>query len=416
MAVYIPELMAPAGDFICLSAALQSGADAVYFGLKGSNMRAGAKNFELSDLKRIVGECRKFNAKCYLTLNTIYFDDEQKSLRKQISAAKKAGVDAVIAWDFSVLEIAKEIGMEVFLSTQASAANATAIASIYRNYGVRRFVLARECSLESIKLIRSKLVKILGNAAEEIKIEAFAHGAMCVSVSGRCFLSQFYCGKSANRGECLQPCRREYQIIDTAVGDPSFVLGTNYVLSPKDLMTLEFVEKLISAGVNSLKIEGRNRNASYVSATVSAYRKALNFYRDNKGKKNFSQEFKELKAQLCQSLKQTFNRGFSDGFFMGKPIGDWTSDGNKASAKKRILGHVLNYFSKLGVAEISIDDASLNKGDTVQLEGETTGFLTFVADSIQCEGKPIDKACKGMKVAVKVPQKVRKNDRLFILK
>ncbi len=412
----IPELMAPAGDFICLSAALQAGADAVYFGLKGSNMRAGAKNFEVSELPRLVRECRKAKAKCYLTLNTIYFDNEHKNLLKQLKAAKKAGVDAVIAWDFSVLELAKEVGIEVFLSTQASVANAKAIASIYKNYAVKRFVLARECSLESIKTMRKELKKILGKSADEISIEAFAHGAMCVSVSGRCFLSQFYCGKSANRGECLQPCRREYLITDTAQGSPEFNLGTNYVLSPKDLMTLPFIEKLIDAGVNSLKIEGRNRNASYVSATVSAYRKALDFYRDYAGKKDFAEIFDVLKKQLCKNLEQTFNRGFSDGFFMGKPIGDWTSEGNKAVAKKRILGHVLNYFSKIGVAEISIDDATLKQGDTIQLEGDTTGFMTFVAESIQCAGKPITSAKKGMRVAVKVPQKVRKNDRLFILK
>ena len=181
-------------------------------------------------------------------------------------------------------------------------------------------------------------------------------------------------------------------------------------------MTLPFIEKLISAGVNSLKIEGRNRNASYVSATVSAYRKALDFYRDYAGKKDFTEIFDVLKKQLCKKLEQTFNRGFSEGFFMGKPIGDWTSEGNKAVAKKRILGHVLNYFSKLSVAEISIDDVALKQGDTIQLEGETTGFMTFVADSIQYAGKPISIAKKGMRVAVKVPQKVRKNDRLFILK
>ena len=412
----IPELMAPAGDFISLSAALQSGADAVYFGLKGSNMRAGAKNFEVSELSKVVRECGKYNARCYLTLNTIYFDNEQSQVLKQLKAAKKAGVNAVIAWDFSVLELAREVGIEVFLSTQASAANARAIASLHKNYGVNRFVLAREVSLEAIKTIRKNLKKLLGKGADKIKIEAFAHGAMCVSISGRCFLSQFYCGKSANRGECLQPCRREYQITDTAVGAPEFTLGTNYVLSPKDLMTLPFIEKLISAGVNSLKIEGRNRNASYVSATVSAYRKALDFYRDNYGKKNFAQDFDALKKELCQNLNQTFNRGFSDGFFMGKPIGDWTSSGNKAVAKKRILGHVLNYFSRIGVAEISIDDATLTQGDTIQLEGETTGFLTFSADSIQMAGKPVSKAIKGSKVAVKVPQKVRKNDRLFLLK
>lgn len=413
----IPELMSPAGDFICLSAALNAGADAVYFGLRGSNMRAGAKNFELSDLPKVAKACRAAGAKAYLTLNTIYFDSELKRLEKILKAVKKAGIDAVIAWDFSVLELARELGVEVFLSTQASVSNAASIASIHKNYGVNRFVLARECSLDSIKSIRAGLKKRLGAAeAAQIKIEAFAHGAMCVSISGRCFMSQFYCGKSANRGECLQPCRREYQITDTAVGAPQFSLGTNYVLSPKDLMTLPFLEKLIAAGVDSLKIEGRNRNASYVSATVSAYRRALDFYAENFGKKNFSEEFGALKRELCASLENTFNRGFSDGFFMGKPLGDWTSSGNKAVAKKRILGHVLNYFSRIGVAEISVDDAPLHVGDTVQLEGETTGFLSFTAESMQIDGRPVAAAHKGEKVALKVPSKVRKNDRLYILK
>ena len=229
-------------------------------------------------------------------------------------------------------------------------------------------------------------------------------------------MSQFYCGKSANRGECLQPCRRRYKIIDADCGKPEFEIGANYVLSPKDLMTLPFIEKLVEAGVDSLKIEGRNRNATYVFAVVSAYRRALDFYRDNRRKSGFSAEFASLKDELREALKATFNRGFSDGFFMGKPVGDWTSDGNKAIAKKRILGHVLNYFSRLGVAEISIDDAPLNLGDTVEIEGETTGYMTFAADSIQMCGKPVQSAKKGMRVALKVPQKVRKNDRIFIIK
>lgn len=411
----IPELMAPAGDFISLSAALNAGADAVYFGLRGSNMRAGAKNFALSDMPRIVRECRAAGAKCYLTLNTIYFDSEMRSVLRQLKAAKKAGVDAVIAWDFSVLELARELGIEVFLSTQASVANARAAASIFRNYGVRRFVLARECSLECVEKIRAGLRKILGRDAAEIRLEMFAHGAMCVSVSGRCFMSQFYCGKSANRGECLQPCRRRYLISDADTGKPEFELGANCVLSPKDLMTLPFVEKLVDAGANSLKIEGRNRNASYVSATVSAYRRALDFYRDNFYSPTFAADFAALKKSLCDELSKTFNRGFSDGFFMGKPVGDWTSDGNRAALKKRILGHVLNYYSKLGVAEISIDDAPLCRGAKIQLEGETTGFLEFAADSIQMRGNPVDSAQKGDVVAVKVPQKVRRNDRLYIL-
>ena len=412
----IPELMAPAGDFITLSAALRAGADAVYFGLRGSNMRAGARNFKTGEMSKIVRECRKFSARAYLTLNTIYFDGERAKLVRELKAAKRAGVDAVIAWDFCVLELARKIGMEVFLSTQASIANADAMASVYSNYGVRRFVLARECSLDSIKKLRANLAKILGrDAARGISIEVFAHGAMCVSVSGRCFMSQFSCGKSANRGECLQPCRREYKIADTA-GNAEFALGTNYVLSPKDLMTLPFIEKLIAAGVNSLKIEGRNRNATYVWATVSAYRKALDFYAQNFGRPNFAAEFAALKNKLRDSLDGAFNRGFSSGFFMGKPVGDWTSSGNNALVKKRILGHVLNFFPKISVAEISVDDASICVGDTVQLEGRTTGFASFVAEEIRRDGLCVESAKKGDIVSLKVPLRVRRSDCLYVLK
>lgn len=412
----IPELMAPAGDFITLSAALRAGADAVYFGIEGTNMRAGAKNFKLSEIGRVVRECRKFGAKAYLTLNTIYFDSQQRRLSGQIKAAKKAGVDAVIAWDFSAVELANQIGVDVFLSTQASVANAVAAASLYRKYGVRRFVIARECSLADLKRMRSGLRKILGDKAKEISIEAFAHGAMCVSISGRCFMSEFVYGKSANRGECLQPCRRMYKISDAQSGSPEFVIGQNYVLSPKDLMTLPFIEKLIEAGVSSLKIEGRNRNATYVWATVSAYRKALDFYALNRRKPNFGSEFKLLKDGLCKELGRAFNRGFSEGFFMGKPMGDWTSSGNKAEVKKRILGHVLNFFPKISVAEISIDDNFLSRGDSVQVEGPSTGFAVFTADEIRLDGTAVESAQKGSVVSVKTPQRLRRNDRLFVLR
>jgi len=409
-----PEIMSPAGDFICLDAALSAGADAVYFGLKGTNMRVGAKNFEVSQMREIAKKCKAKGAKSYLTLNTIYYQGESKIVESQLKSAKRAGIDAVIAWDLSVIENARKIGMPIFLSTQASVANADAIASYASNYGIRRFVLARECGLESIALIKKALSRKLGSqVAKEISIEVFAHGAMCVSVSGRCFLSQFSCGKSANRGECRQPCRREYTITDARDADPSFKIGSGYVLSPKDLCTLPFIEKLIDAGVDSLKIEGRNRNAQYVYDTTCAYVCARDFYLQNKKSPTFDTDFSSLKSSLVKKLESVYNRGFSDGFYMGKPIGDWTSDGNKATFKKSIVGHVTNFYSRLSVAEISIDDNPISVGDEIQIEGDTTGFVAAKIESMQLEGSPISCAQKGMKVAVKVAKRLRKGDRVF---
>ena len=412
-----PEIMSPVGDMVCLDAAIKAGADAVYFGLEGLNMRAGAKNFTVPQMRVLCKKCGAAGVRKYLTLNTIYYQGEMPKLRRAVLAAKRAGVDAIIAWDCAALLLAREIGVEAHLSTQASAANAEAIAFYCKSLGIRRFVLARECSLEDIVKIRKSLAKILGaEAAGEISFEVFAHGAMCVSVSGRCFMSQFESGKSANRGECMQPCRREYFIRDVRGGSEGFVIGKGYVLSPKDLCSLPFIEKLIEAGANSLKIEGRNRSADYVFETVSAYRKAVDFYFENRKKPNFNAEFGELKAGLAQRLKTVFNRGFSPGFYMGKPAGDWTSPGNQAEKKKTILGHVTNYFSKLGVAQISIDNASISDGQEVQAEGNATGFVRFDAKNILRGGVPVKYAKKGDVISVKAPQKLRKNDRLYIFK
>ncbi|MBR6389195.1 MAG: U32 family peptidase [Opitutales bacterium] len=411
-----PEIMAPVGDSVCLDAAIKAGADAVYFGIEGLNMRAGAKNFTVPQMRALCKKCAAAGVRKYLTLNTIYYQGEMPKLRRAVMAAKRAGVDAIIAWDFAALQCAREAGVEAYLSTQASAANAEAIALYFKNFGIRRFVLARECQLADIPKIRKALAKILGAAAKEISFEVFAHGAMCVSISGRCFMSQFQCGKSANRGECMQPCRREYFISDGREGAEGFVVGKGYVMSPKDLCTLPFIEKLIEAGVNSLKIEGRNRSADYVFETAGAYRKAVDFYFENRKKPNFKAEFEALKSELALGLKTVFNRGFSSGFYMGKPIADWTSEGNRAEKKKTILGHVTNYFSKLGVAQISIDNGTLKEGQTVQAEGETTGFLRFEPQNMRLGGEVVKSAKKGDEISVKVPQKLRKNDRLYIFK
>ena len=415
MRIKKPEVMSPVGDMICLDAAIKAGADAVYFGIEGLNMRAGAKNFSIPQMRRLCKKCDSAGVRKYLTLNTIYYQSEMPKLKRAVFAAKKAGVDAVIAWDYSALKFASEAGIEAYLSTQASVSNAESIALYHKNFGIKRFVLARECSVSDIKKIRSALVKILGkNAAEEITFEVFAHGAMCVSVSGRCFMSLFQCGKSANRGECLQPCRREYFVSDNRGDNEGFVVGKGYVMSPKDLCVLPFIEKLIEAGVNSLKIEGRNRNADYVFETVGAYRKAVDFYFANRKSPDFGEKFDALKRELQIRLNSVFNRGFSSGFYMGKPIGDWTSSGNHAAKRKTILGHVLNYFSKLGVAKISIDNSSVEEGQEVQTEGDATGFVRFFPQNMLCAGVAVKSAKKGDIISVKVPQKLRKNDRLYI--
>ena len=410
-----PEVMSPVGDMICLDAAIKAGADAVYFGIEGLNMRAGAKNFSIPQMRRLCKKCDLAGVRKYLTLNTIYYQSEMPKLKRAVFAAKKAGVDAIIAWDYSALKFANEAGIEAYLSTQASVSNAEAIALYHKNFGIKRFVLARECSISDLKKIRSSLVKILGKkAAEEITFEVFAHGAMCVSVSGRCFMSLFQCGKSANRGECLQPCRREYFVSDGRGDNEGFLVGKGYVMSPKDLCVLPFIEKLIEAGVNSLKIEGRNRSADYVFETVGAYRKAVDFYFANRKSPDFDEKFEALKGELQNRLNSVFNRGFSSGFYMGKPIGDWTSFGNHASKRKTILGHVLNYFSKLGVAKISIDNSSVEEGQEVQAEGDATGFVRFLPQNMLCAGAPVKSAKKGDVISVKVPQKLRKNDRLYV--
>ena len=406
--------MSPAGDFVCLDAALKNGADAVYFGIKGSNMRAGARNFALSELPAAAQKCREYGAKAYLTLNNIYFDSDFPSLDTNIKAAKDAGIDAVIAWDFAAIERALDAGLQVFLSTQASVANSDSVCAYFKRFGIRRFVLARECSLEAIASIKAEVAEKLGKD-DAIEIEVFAHGAMCVSISGRCFMSEYTSGKSANRGECQQPCRRKYRVSEVKEGGAEFELDGGYVMSPKDLCTLPFIEKIFEAGADSLKIEGRNRNAQYVASTARAYRKARDFWLENRGSPDFAERFSRLKSELVADLEKNFNRGFSDGFYMGKPVGDWTSEGNRATVKKLIVGRVRNYLPRIGVAEIIVDDHPVKLGDTLCVEGNSTGYEEFELESAQINGLPVEKIEKRQIAAIKVPSKMRANDRLYLL-
>ena len=399
---------------MCLDAALKNGADAVYFGIKGSNMRAGARNFDLSELPAAAQKCREYGAKAYLTLNNIYFDSDFPSLDTNIKAAKDAGIDAVIAWDFAAIERALNSGLEVFLSTQASVANSDSVCAYFKRFGIRRFVLARECSLEAIASIKAEVAEKLGKD-NAIEIEVFAHGAMCVSISGRCFMSEYTSGKSANRGECQQPCRRKYRVSEVKEGGAEFELDGGYVMSPKDLCTLPFIEKVFEAGADSLKIEGRNRNAQYVASTARAYRKARDFWLENRASPDFAERFSRLKSELVADLEKNFNRGFSDGFYMGKPVGDWTSEGNRATVKKLIVGRVRNYLPRIGVAEIIVDDHPVKLGDTLCVEGNSTGYEEFELESAQINGLPVEKIEKGQTAAIKVPSKMRANDRLYLL-
>jgi putative protease len=404
-----PEILAPAGNRPCLAAALHAGADAVYFGLRGLNMRAQAsRSFGVGDLGRIADDCHAAGAKAYLALNTIIYENELPKARRFLTAAKEAGIDAVIAWDFAVLRMAAEIGVPVHLSTQASVSNSESLAFFHETFGIRRFVLARECTLAQIRAMRKRM-------GEEVEVEVFAHGAMCVAVSGRCFMSESLCGKSANRGECQQPCRREYRVADED-SKAGFRVGRDYLLSPEDLCTLPFLDKLLDAGVASLKIEGRGRAPEYVDTVVRAYRQAVDFYCENKGRRGYRKEWQELQKELVEKLGAAFHRGMSSGFFMGKPLDQWTDrPGNRASHSKREIGKVVNYYRKASAMEVEVKNAEFRVGDEIMVQGPTTGVLRQVVESIQVEREEREVARRGENVAVRIDGVVRRQDRVFLV-
>jgi len=394
-----PELMAPAGNHESLVSAINAGADAVYLGVNEFNMRATAKNFSIEELNNVVSYAHKRNVKIYLTVNTIVFEDELLNVKKVVNAAKKAKVDAIICWDMSVLSECKKQKIDAFLSTQASASNSYAC-EFYRKAGAKRITLARECTLEQIKKIKEKT---------RAELEIFIHGAMCVSISGRCFLSQDVFGKSANRGDCIQPCRREYIITDSEEGH-SFVLGKNYILSPKDLCTMPFIEKILDLDVEALKIEGRARSPEYVNEVVSSYRKAIDIWYEKK----LDDKTKKI---LTEKLKSVYNRGFHSGFFLGKPTNQWSgSYGSKSTHKKEFVGIIKNFYSKPMAAEIIVQSGKIEKGDTIMIIGPTTGTIKQKINSMQYNNRPINKAEKGTSVGIKLKKTVRKNDNVYVWK
>jgi len=392
-----PELLAPAGNWSMLNTAINNGADAVYFGVKNFNMRAAANNFDISELEKIAASCREKKIKTHLTLNSIVFEDELNELDLILHSAKQANIDLIICWDMSVIQKCREYKIPFCISTQASASNSSAV-KFYEQLGAKRIVLARECTLDKIKDIRSKT---------EIEIETFIHGAMCIAVSGRCFMSHEIFGKSANRGECLQPCRREYEIKDI---DEKFnlTLGEDYVLSPNDLCTLDFIDKLIEAGIDSFKIEGRKRAPEYVAKTVNAYRRAIDLYFENK-------LTRQIKNELIAELKKVYNRGFSPGFYFGEPGSESYAKiyGSIATTKKVYVGKVLNYYKKNKIAFIRAEAESLKSNDSIYIIGSTTGVIELTVGKMMKDELELDYIERGNDITLRCENLVRPNDKVY---
>jgi len=385
------ELLAPAGSFVSLITAITAGADAVYFGLdeEGTNMRASAKNFSLNDLPKMRKMCNK-KVKMYLTLNTIIYDNELERIEQIIKKSKKY-INAVICWDLAIISLCKKYKVPFHISTQASVSNIEA-AKFYKKLGAERIVLARELNLEQIK----KISKI-------IDVECFIHGAMCVSISGRCFTSQFLFNKSANRGECLHPCRRQYDVTDDE--GKKLKLENNKVMSAKDLCTLPFIEELKKAGIKAFKIEGRNKEPEYVDATIRVYRKALD-------KKLTPREIEESLAEL----KKVYNKEFSSGFFLGVPTNDDFSKTENSSAthKKEFIGKIYHYFSNVSVAAIKMSSGKIKVGDELLVLGDKTGVVRHKIERIEVNKESLKEAGKGMEIGIKIPG-VRKGDKVYLV-
>lgn len=391
--------MAPAGDWTMLRAAVSNGADAVYFGLEKLNMRAKAANFSVDELPEIVSFCKEHKVKTFLTLNTIVFEEELSELEEIIIAAKKNGVDRIICSDLAVADLCYKHEFPFCISTQSSISNSLA-ADVYKRMGAVRIVLARECSLDEIKKIRAKT---------DLEIEAFVHGAMCIAVSGRCFMSHHLFGKSANRGECIQPCRREYEVYDPAIGK-SLIIGEDYVMSPKDLCTIEFIDQLIEAGIDSFKIEGRKRAPEYVAKAVSVYRQAIDLYYQH----NLT---KEKKKELLTELEKVYNRGFSSGFYFNIPSSNEYAgvEGSKATTRKTYIGKVLNYFKDINVAHVLIESGQIKTDDEILIMGETTGVLEIKIDKMNVNDKQNSLAKRGDEITLQVPALVRRNDKVYLI-
>ena len=406
-----PELIAPAGDPTSLLTALKAGADAVYFGAEGYNMRAASRNFTEEDFSSIAETCRQHEARAYLALNTIIYDDELAGMSSTVRSAKQAGIDAIICWDTAVIEECRRQDMPFHISTQASVSNYAAV-RFYASLGARMIVLARELTLEQVKSITGQIQR--DNL--DVAVECFVHGAMCVAVSGRCFLSQDIFGRSANRGACLQPCRRTYRVIDSEE-NYELEIGTDTVMSPRDLCALPFMDQLMDAGITGFKIEGRNRSPEYVHTTTSCYRETIDHILQHHGQEGFDAGFRSLCDTQLQVLKTVYNRGFSEGFYFGRPMKAWTQAyGSLATEKKTYIGKVTKYYPKAEIAEILIHTDTLRLKDKLSILGPSTGTVITHANSFHANDKPAETASKGDLVTMPCREKVRKNDKVYVLK
>ncbi len=395
-----PELVCPAGDWPSLITAVESGADSVYFGVKGVNMRAKASNFDLLELKKIMAYLHKNGKKGFLALNIVVMNSELKKVENILNEAKSADVDAVILWDMAVFSIAKRLGLNIHISTQASISNIEAL-RFYTSLGAERVVLARESALEDIE-------NIINSIREEklpVEIETFIHGAMCVSISGRCFLSSYSWGKSANRGECRQSCRREFEIRDTS-GEAEYIVGKDYLLSPKDLNTILFIDELINAGIHSFKIEGRMRSLEYVKVVITSYRDAIDLHFEGKLDK-------DKKKELLEKLSRVYNRGFSSGFYFGEPS-EWVSRNLQHRYEKVFAGEVIKFFNKIKVAEILVRSGSISVGDELFFTGKNTPADFMKVSELQQEHKNVDSVGKGELAGLKTMFRVRRGDQIYI--
>lgn len=401
------EVMAPVGSWESLRAAIDAGADAVYFGIQGLNMRSrSANNFTVDNLHEIVGLCESEGVKTYLTVNTIIYDGDMEKLHAIIDAAREARVSAIIASDIAAILYARSVGVEVHISTQVNVTNIEAVKFYARWADV--MVLARELSLEQVAAIHRAIVDegIRGPRGELVRIEMFCHGALCMAVSGKCYLSLHEMNSSANRGACTQICRRGYTVRDRETGD-ELAIDNKYIMSPKDLKTIHFLNKMIDAGVRVFKIEGRARGAEYVRIAVECYNEAINAVIDG----TYTEE---AVARWDDRLGQIFNRGFWDGYYLGQRLGEWSMKyGSSATRTKVYAAKGVRYFSNIGVAEFLMEAGELHVGDEIVITGPTTGAVIMTVDEIRVDLRPVEKAVKGDSFSIKVDKKIRPSDKLY---
>ena len=401
------EIMAPVGSYESLSAAIQGGAGSVYFGVEQLNMRArSSNNFTLEDLKEIAKKAHGHGVKTYLTVNTVIFDGELDKLYRIIDAAKEAGISAIIASDISAIIYARSVGVEVHISTQLNITNIEAV-KFYSQYA-DVVVLAREMNVERVGEISTQIREqnITGPKGELVKLEMFVHGALCMAVSGKCYLSLHEMNSSANRGNCMQTCRRAYTVTDQETG-AELEIDNEYIMSPKDLKTIHFLNKLLDAGVSVLKIEGRARSAEYVKTVSECYREAVDAY--------FDGEFTQKKIDGWDiRLATVFNRGFWNGYYMGQRLGEWSKNyGSMATERKLYIGKGINYFPNIQVAEFKMESGSLKVGDKILITGPTTGVVEKVVEEIRVNLKPVQETQKGEFFSVRIDQKIRRSDKLY---